>query len=105
LFGRGCGDVGADLGSSVEGATGAVEEVAGACAVGVAVLFAEVHVDAAGEEAAEDVVHDEDGGVVGCGAGDAEADCVQCGLRCAGLVDDDDFEARCAGCGRQGGSG
>ena len=102
--GRGC-DVGADLGSCVEGAAGAVEEEAGACAVGVAVLFAEVHVDAAGEEAAEDVVHDEDGGVVGRGAGNAEADGVESGLRRAGLVDDDDFEARCAGCGRQGGGG
>ena len=105
LFGGGGGDVGADLGSAVEGASGAVEEEAGACAVGVAVLFAEVHVDAAGEEAAEDVVHDEDGGVVGRGAGNAEADGVESGLRGAGLVDDDDLQARRVGCGRQGGGG
>ena len=91
LFGGGGGDVGADLGPGVEGAAGAVEEEAGACAVGVAVFFAEVHVDAAGEETAEHVVHDEDGGIVGRGAGNAEAEGVESGLGRAGLVDDDDL--------------
>ena len=80
LFGGGSGDVGADLGSAVEGAAGAIEEEAGARAVGVAVFFAEVHVDAAGEETAEHIVHDEDRGVVGRGAGNAEADGVERGL-------------------------
>ncbi len=104
LFGGWGGDVGADLGSTVEGASGAVEEVARARAVGVAVLFAKVHVDAAGEESAEHIVHDEDRGIVrGC-ARNAEADGVESGLGRAGLVDDDDLQAGRVGCRRQGGS-
>ena len=60
--------------------------------------LAEVHVDAAGEGAAEGVVHDLHGIKVRGRAGDADAEGEERGLGGAGLVDDDE-RARVAGRG------
>ena len=54
--------------------------------------LAEVHVDAAGEGAAEGVVHDLHGIKVRGRAGDADAEGEERGLGGAGLVDDDETE-------------
>ena len=58
-------------------------------AVGVAVLFAQIHVDAAGEHAAENRVHDAHRHVIGAVARHAERCDAQLRLRRARAIDDD----------------
>ena len=58
------------------------------CAIGVALLFAQIHEEACGGRAAEDGVHDERGEVVGVCARDAVVGDDDIGLRGAGAVDD-----------------
>ncbi len=90
LLGCGSGDVGFDEATGVEGTAFTIGCEDGVCAVGEAVDFAEVHVDAAGEGSAENVVHDLEGLQIGSCDGDTEAIDDEGGLGCAGFVDECD---------------